>query len=362
MMRLAQVRDWVAGQAFNDWTQYRLAPPQGGAMHWSRINDVGPALIILLLDPVVGRYGAELAAVLVYPALLFITYLFLSARMARRLGDASGAVVAMVVAAIAYPANALFLPGRIDHHGLQIVLVQIAILTLMRPGGWRSGAILGGIIAISFGIGLETAPHAGALMGVLFVAWLLRGELERNRMLAAGAALAGVTLISFAFARPTYWTTVWCDAFTPASVAAALAGGAFWIIAALRRRICRDPVKARGRCGARRRRRRRADRSFPRLSRRALWRYGPIRRPRDDRQYPRSAKPVRTTLAGLGARRGGAARHGDHRRRVDRLAPPRGPVGAAAHRRGAADMRVLTLSQVRGAYLGARSPRRCSLN
>jgi hypothetical protein len=85
MMRLAQVRDWVAGQAFNDWTQYRLAPPQGGAMHWSRINDVGPALIILLLDPVIGRYGAELAAVLVYPALLFITYLFLSARMARRL-------------------------------------------------------------------------------------------------------------------------------------------------------------------------------------------------------------------------------------------------------------------------------------
>jgi hypothetical protein len=139
----------------------------------------------------------------------------------------------MVVAAIAYPANALFLPGRIDHHGLQIVLVQIAILTLMRPGGWRSGAILGGIIAISFGIGLETAPHAGALMGVLFVAWLLRGELERSRMLAAGAALAGVTLILFAFARPTYWTTVWCDAFTPASVAAALAGGAFWIIAAL---------------------------------------------------------------------------------------------------------------------------------
>lgn len=232
-MRLAQVRDWIAGQAFNDWTQYRLEPPYGGAMHWSRINDFGPALIIVLLNPLVGRYGAELAAVVAYPAMLFAAYLFLSARIARRLGDAPGALVAMVLAAIAYPANALFLPGRIDHHALQIVLVQIAILTLMRPGGWRSGAILGGVIAISFGIGLETAPHAGALMGVLFIAWLLRGDRERDRMLGTGATLAGGTLILFAFARPTYWTTIWCDAFTPASVAAALAGGAFWIIAAL---------------------------------------------------------------------------------------------------------------------------------
>lgn len=233
MMRLAQVRDWIAGQAFNDWTQYRLTPPYGGAMHWSRINDLGPALIILLLDPLAGRAHAELAAVIGYPAVLFAAYLCLSARMARRLGDGSGAAVAMVIAAIAYPANTLFLPGRIDHHALQVVLVQIAILTLMRPGGARSGAILGGVIALSFGIGLEAAPHAGALMGVLFLAWLVRGETERDRMLATGAALAGVTLALFAFARPTYWTTLWCDAFTPASVAAALAGGAFWIVAAL---------------------------------------------------------------------------------------------------------------------------------
>lgn len=233
MMRLAQVRDWIAGQAFNDWTQYRLAPPFGAPMHWSRINDIGPALIILLLDPVVGRYGAELAAVIAYPAMLFTAYLFCSARMARRLGGTSGALVAIVLAAIAYPANSLFLPGRIDHHALQIVLMQVAILTLIRPGGWKSGAILGGAIALSFGIGLETALHAGALMGVLFLAWVLHGDRERDRMLATGAALAGVTLALFVFARPTYWTTIWCDAFTPASVAAALAGSIFWIVAAL---------------------------------------------------------------------------------------------------------------------------------
>ena len=37
MMRLAQVRDWLGGQAFNDWTQYRLA---GGAPSADALTNV----------------------------------------------------------------------------------------------------------------------------------------------------------------------------------------------------------------------------------------------------------------------------------------------------------------------------------
>src|SRR5687768_5400043 len=60
MMRLAQVRDWLAGQATNDWTQYRMAPPEGSPMHWSRINDVGIAALILLTMPLAGQAHAEM--------------------------------------------------------------------------------------------------------------------------------------------------------------------------------------------------------------------------------------------------------------------------------------------------------------
>ncbi|WP_343519764.1 hypothetical protein [Sphingomonas sp.] len=229
MMRLAQVRDWVAGQGFNDWTQYRLAPPEGAPMHWSRINDLGPAAMLVTLTPLIGRHAAELTMVIGYPALLFVVCLFLSARLARRLGGAPAALPAILIAALAYPANALFLPGRIDHHALQIVLLQLAAFAVMGPGGRRSGALLGGAIALSFGVGLETAPQALVLVGVLFVRWVVLGAGERARALGFGGALFGVTLLLVAVARPSYWTAQWCDGFTPASVAAALGAGAAWL-------------------------------------------------------------------------------------------------------------------------------------
>ncbi|HMA50771.1 MAG TPA: hypothetical protein VKP60_13520, partial [Magnetospirillaceae bacterium] len=39
-MRLQQVRDWMAGQSWFDVTQYRMNPPTGMLMHWSRLLDV----------------------------------------------------------------------------------------------------------------------------------------------------------------------------------------------------------------------------------------------------------------------------------------------------------------------------------
>ena len=40
IMRLLEVRDWVGGQSWFDVTQYRLNPPAGAPMHWSRLVDV----------------------------------------------------------------------------------------------------------------------------------------------------------------------------------------------------------------------------------------------------------------------------------------------------------------------------------
>ena len=39
-LRLQQVRDWLGGQSFFDVTQYRVDPPRGLPMHWSRIVDL----------------------------------------------------------------------------------------------------------------------------------------------------------------------------------------------------------------------------------------------------------------------------------------------------------------------------------
>ena len=46
-LRLAQVRDLLAGQAWYDLHQYRMTPPDGTLMHWSRLVDLPIAGMIL---------------------------------------------------------------------------------------------------------------------------------------------------------------------------------------------------------------------------------------------------------------------------------------------------------------------------
>ncbi len=233
MMRLAQVRDWIAGQGINDWTQYRMAPPDGSPMHWSRINDVGIAGLILAAAPLVGMAKAEMFAVLVYPGLLFAGAMFLSARIGRRLWGAGGGSVAAVLTALAYPGTTVFIPGRIDHHALQVVLIQLLVLLLMRSPTLRGGMVAGALAGLSLIVGLETAPQVAALMAVLALFWVVLGAVERTRLGGFAIGLAGSTLFFLVLLRPTFWTSQLCDAFTPASSTAALATGAGLAILAL---------------------------------------------------------------------------------------------------------------------------------
>lgn len=238
MMRLAQVRDWIAGQGINDWTQYRMAPPHGSPMHWSRVNDFGIAGLILAATPLAGQARAELFAVLAYPALLFALMLFLSARIGRRLWGAPGGFVAAVLAALAYPGTTVFIPGRIDHHALQVVLIQLLVLALMRAPTAAAGLAAGAVAGVSLVVGLETAPQVAVLVGVLSLLWAVRGMDERLRLAGFAAGLAGTTLFFLLFLRPTYWTAALCDAFTPASSTAALAvGAALALLAAVTPRL-----------------------------------------------------------------------------------------------------------------------------
>ncbi len=233
-MRLLQVRDWIAGQGINDWTQYRMAPPTGALMHWSRVNDFGIAAIIVAATPVVGKYYAELTAVLVYPAILFACALFLSARIGRGLWGAGAAPIAAVLTAIAFPGTTVFIPGRIDHHALQVVLIQLLVLLLMRPATLRVGAMLGAIAAVSLVVGLESAPQVVAAIAVLFFGWMADQPGTRERVAGFAVTLAGTTLLFLLFLRPTFWSAQFCDAFTPVSATGTLAAaGALGVLAIL---------------------------------------------------------------------------------------------------------------------------------
>lgn len=213
-MRLQQIRDWLGGQPFRDVSQHRLGM-DGLAMHWSRLPDLVPAAIIAQVTPILGAARAELVAVIAWPALLFTTALMFTGRIARAL-DPAIARTAIIVAAIGYPVTTLFMPGRIDHHGLQIVLLLVIVrMLLISPGRFAdplSAAVIGIASCASLVIGLETAPFMLVAALIIWTRWASGGP--GGQLMSYGLALG----LSLAFSRiilaPDGWAYPACDGFT----------------------------------------------------------------------------------------------------------------------------------------------------
>lgn len=215
VMRLQQVRDWLGGQSWSDLTQYRLGA--GVPMHWSRVADLGPALLITTAAPLLGTHEAEVLAVTVWPILLFAGALLLVGRITRRL-DPDAARTAMVVAAIAYPATTIFVPGRIDHHGLQLVLLLGATLAAIGKPTFRNGAITGALAATSLVIGMETMPFFTVLGAAALLAWACAGRGGGARILGLGVGTLTGLGIGIAGFASRQWRYPACDGFTQQAV------------------------------------------------------------------------------------------------------------------------------------------------
>ena len=136
-MRLVQVADWLDGQGWSDTVQRRLNPPAGVAMHWSRLADVPLAAVIGLSEPWLGRDGAVYLSALLVPPLLggLFAALFLGAAFAVIPGQRAHVPILMI-GTLLYPLRE-FVPGRVDHHGLQLVLTTLSVCLLIRASGAR---------------------------------------------------------------------------------------------------------------------------------------------------------------------------------------------------------------------------------
>ncbi|MDB5705458.1 MAG: hypothetical protein JWN66_2574 [Sphingomonas bacterium] len=214
VMRLQQIRDWLGGQAFNDLSQHRIGEAPGLAMHWSRLPDLVPAAMIALMTPSLGAHLAEIVAVIAWPTMLFAAALFLIARIARSIGGSSVARTAAVVAAIAFPATTIFLPGRIDHHGLQIVLLLLVTRTLTSPPTLGHGLTAGMAAAASLVIGMETAPLLAAAGLAMAGEWLFARHAADDRMMGFGIALGAGLLGASILFKTQQWGYPACDGFT----------------------------------------------------------------------------------------------------------------------------------------------------
>lgn len=248
-MRMARILDWIDGQAWNDPVQWRLDPPAGVSMHWSRIADIPVAAAVSVLSGPLGRSRALRVAAFAVPPVLGGLFVALFVWAARGL-SASAFVAPFTMSGALVMPLLQFRPGRIDHHGLQLVLVTVAAGFLFRclrsrsPGA-ASGA--GVAAAASLAVGLEMLPFVAACAAILCLAWVLRRE-TAPALAAFAATLACALVVLYPVTVPSAeWSVAACDRMSlphlSAAAVLAAAGAAAWLAG---RRAATAGVRQRG--------------------------------------------------------------------------------------------------------------------
>lgn len=224
-MRLMQVRALLAGQGWYDLRNYRLDPPGGFNIHWTRLVDLPIAALILLLRPFVGTGEAERLACGVAPLLPLAPALAGLAATTRRLVDPRAWPLAIVFMLCSTVALLMFMPERIDHHGWQLAMLSLTVAGLCDPRGVRGGAIVGIAGAVSLTIGLEMLPYAVMAGAIIALRWIWEAD-ARDRLAAYALTLAGGSAAGYA-AFASYDNRVpRCDALTPVWLSVMIAAGA----------------------------------------------------------------------------------------------------------------------------------------
>ena len=217
-LRMVQVRDLLAGQHWFDLHQYRLAPPDGTVMHWSRLVDAPIAAVILLLRPLLGAVQAEQAALAIVPLLTLLAAQLCLARLVARQLDPKLVLIATLLMLLMLPAMLQFEPPRIDHHAWQIVAVVAALNALLAKTPRGAALIAGLSLAFGMAVSLELLPFAG-LFGALFALRWWRDPAAWRWLAWYLDALVLGSAAFFVGTRGLGDLTNYCDTLSPAYLA-----------------------------------------------------------------------------------------------------------------------------------------------
>jgi hypothetical protein len=223
-LRIMQVRAWLSGQDWYDLRQYRLDPPGGADIHWSRLVDLPIAALITVFKPFFGGADAEKYAVAFAPFFpMLVMLLSLGAAIRHLIGRV--AMVEFLVMFLAMPVTlAQFAPLRIDHHGWQLASIALALAGIADPKRARGGMILGMATALSLVIGMEMFPYLVLAGGGTALRWVYDRR-EASRLMAYGVTLAAGTGLGY-LAFVSYANQVpRCDALSPVWLSTMMATG-----------------------------------------------------------------------------------------------------------------------------------------
>jgi hypothetical protein len=229
-MRMVQVRALLAGQSWFDLTAYRLDPPHGVFMHWSRVVDVPIAVLIEFFQILLPIETAERLARLVFPLALQAALYFGIVRLARLLVGSGAIVPAIILVLLSGMVFGQFQPGRIDHHAPQIVLLVFMLGSMVEgldPLRARQAGVAAILAALSLSISIENLPFIFVISGSLVLFWAWQGASLRKALLYFGSGF-GLALLfcSAAVIVPRHWFDRTCDALSFVHFEVGLVGAA----------------------------------------------------------------------------------------------------------------------------------------
>jgi len=230
-MRLMQVRAWLAGQDWYDLRNYRLNPPVGFDIHWSRIVDLPIAGLILFFRLFTSNFWAERLACGIAPLLPLSIAMLGVAATVRRLIDPRAWPLALLFLLGTSATMLMFLPERIDHHGWQLAMLSLTVAGLCDAKGARGGLMVGLASAVSLAIGLEMLPYCAMAGAILALRWVWDRS-EARRLQAYALSLGGGSAIGFAAFASTANYAMRCDALTPVWLSVTVAAGALLFLLA----------------------------------------------------------------------------------------------------------------------------------
>ena len=230
-MRLMQVRAWLAGQDWYDLRNYRLNPPVGFDIHWSRIVDLPIAGLILFFRLFTSNFWAERLACGIAPLLPLSIAMLGVAATVRRLIDPRAWPLALLFLLGTSATMLMFLPERIDHHGWQLAMLSLTVAGLCDARGARGGLMVGLASAVSLAIGLEMLPYCAMAGAILALRWVWDRS-EARRLQAYALSLGGGSAIGFAAFASTANYAMRCDALTPVWLSVTVAAGALLFLLA----------------------------------------------------------------------------------------------------------------------------------
>ncbi len=230
--RLAQVRSWMNGQGWFDLVNHRMDQPLGADMHWSRLVDLPIAALTAFLDLFVDATTAERLTAIIWPTALLVLTVFAVLAVCRRLDPRANPLLALLFTVTCITAMTEFMPGRLDHHGIQILLFCLMLLGLV-SGTARGAMLVGAAIGASVSIGLDAVFIIAFLLGWVVLEWVLGNDRDGSRLkgMALGLVAAAVPLYLLNF-PPSQWFLARCDANSIFYLAALLLAAASYVVLA----------------------------------------------------------------------------------------------------------------------------------